>query len=142
VSTAVAVSRSRRSLAGPITCAGGLLAAGTYVAAVDPNAAGTTLAPCPLHALTGLWCPACGMTRAVHALAHARVADAFGYNLLFPFFLGAIALAWLAWLRRALGRGPIRWLIASPRWTGAAVIVVLVAFGVLRNLRPFAALAP
>jgi len=90
--------------------------------------------------LTGLWCPACGLTRATHALLRGDVPAALGYNVLLPFFLGAIAISWLAWVRAAAGRAPIRWVIRTPRWGGVAA--ALAGFGVVRNLSSFAALAP
>jgi hypothetical protein len=92
--------------------------------------------------MTGLWCPGCGLTRATHAVLRGDVGQAFGYNLLFPLFLGAIVVGWLAWMRTALGRAPIGWLTRAPRWTGPAAALVLIAFGVLRNVDALSVLAP
>lgn len=39
---------------------------------------------CPFYALTGFKCPGCGTLRAIHALLHFRIADAFCLN---PFML-------------------------------------------------------
>ena len=36
--------------------------------------------PCPLHSMTGLYCPGCGSTRALHQLAHGHLATAFHFN--------------------------------------------------------------
>ena len=36
----------------------------------DPNAADSVYPGCMFNALTGLYCPGCGTTRALHALAH------------------------------------------------------------------------
>ncbi|RBL33433.1 hypothetical protein BRN31_04600 [Xanthomonas oryzae pv. oryzae] len=36
----------------------------------DPNLPGNPFPPCIFHALTGFYCAGCGMTRALHALAH------------------------------------------------------------------------
>jgi len=142
--TAPQVERPARvsRLAGPIACGSALVAAGTYVAAVDPNSPGTHLLSCPFHELTGLWCPGCGLTRATHALLRGDIGTALGYNLLLPLFLGAIAIGWLAWVRSALGRAPIGWVTRIPPKSGFLIGAVLVVFGVLRNLTPFAALAP
>lgn len=38
--------------------------------------------PCPFFRITGLRCPACGMTRAVAALALGDLRGALGYNLM------------------------------------------------------------
>jgi hypothetical protein len=124
----------------------GLLGLGAFAAAlllwrVDPTAAGSVLPPCPLHALTGLYCPGCGSTRALHALLHGDVPTALSMNPLLVIalpLLAAMALNAAGWrpagtqrLWRALGQ-PLPWL------------VVLLGFAVLRNLpwAPFAWLAP
>ena len=39
----------------------------------DPTRVGF-LPPCPLHEFTGLWCPGCGSTRALHQLVHGHLA--------------------------------------------------------------------
>lgn len=39
---------------------------------------------CPFKALTGLDCPGCGSQRAVHALLHGHVDEAFRQNALIP----------------------------------------------------------
>lgn len=42
---------------------------------------------CPFYALTGYKCPGCGTLRAIHALLHFRIAEAFNLN---PFMLLSI----------------------------------------------------
>lgn len=46
---------------------------------------------CPLHALTGIPCPTCGMTRAVAALLHGKIRLAFLLNPLTTSLLFAVA---------------------------------------------------
>jgi Protein of unknown function (DUF2752) len=49
---------------------------------------------CPFRRLTGLPCPACGLTRSWQATAHLHLGDSLGYHPLGAVtFLGAIALA-------------------------------------------------
>ena len=63
--------RGRRHPRARPRTAGLLAAAGLYL--VNPN---TTHVPlCPLHAVTGLWCPLCGATRASYALVHGQLGD-------------------------------------------------------------------
>lgn len=51
----------------------------------DP-AAHTWFPKCPVKALTGLDCPGCGSQRAIHALLHGRISEAFHFNaLILPF---------------------------------------------------------
>ena len=108
---------------------------------IDPNAGDSPLPPCPFRALTGLYCPGCGSTRCLHALAHLDLADAMAMNPLLVLSLLPLAVLILhgAGLlpRRLL---PLRNALAAPRlW-----LVLLLGFAVLRNLpwMPFTLLAP
>lgn len=111
--------------------AGAALLVGGVLWLVDPSRHRIPL--CPLHALTGLWCPLCGSTRAVHALLHADLATAVADNALFVLALPVLAGLW--WRRRTSGRG-----LPRPVWW--AVVVVVLAFGVFRNLPAGSWLAP
>ena len=138
IATAAAEVGARRPWLAPALVAAGALGAGLYVAAVDPSEAGH-YPTCPIRALTGLACPGCGSTRAMHALAHLDLGAAVGYNVLAVAALPVLALMWFRWTARRLGHGaPPR---AAPRaiWALAAVVV---GFTVLRNLPPGAPLAP
>lgn len=46
---------------------------------VDPSQHALT-PPCAFRTFTGLACPGCGLTRAVHALLHGQLAHAFSLN--------------------------------------------------------------
>lgn len=115
----------------------GLLGAGAVFLVSDPSTAGW-FPRCLFHDLTGLYCPGCGVQRALHALVHGRVADAVGYNALATLSLPWMGLAAAQWA--AGRRAPWR----QPAWIGPIVLVAVVAFWVLRNVpaAPFAALAP
>jgi hypothetical protein len=98
---------------------------------------------CLLHTLTGLHCPGCGATRALHALLHGDVAQAAAYNLLFLLALPPL-LVWGTqfWLSLWTGRPMPSWHL--PPWSIRILIVLVFSFGVLRNLNfpPFDLLAP
>ena len=122
---------------GTLACAG--LAA---VYHFDP--ATTNLFPlCPIRALTGYYCPGCGMTRALHQLLHGHIASALAYNPLIAVIvpLGMYWLlsevAMLAWNRELPRPRPTPRLLCS-------ILVAMLAFGVLRNIPyfPFTVLAP
>ncbi|HST47037.1 DUF2752 domain-containing protein [Jatrophihabitans sp.] len=120
-----------RVRATPALAAGAALLAAAVLWFVDPGRHRIPL--CPLHAMTGLWCPFCGSTRAVHALLHADPATAVRDNALFVLALPVLAGLW--WRRRAAG--PV---LARPLlWAG---VVAVLAFGVLRNLPQGRWLAP
>jgi hypothetical protein len=118
------------------------LGAAAFVGAVKPHGQ-AYYPPCPLHALTGLYCPGCGATRALHALVDGHLVTALHDNALFVAAVPIIGFVWVAWLLRTMGRPAPKMLPLSPRLT-TAVAVVLVVFAVARNLpiAPFRALAP
>ncbi len=80
----VTSSRKERILAaaGILTAASGAFAVGYF----NPTTAGF-FPVCPLHAMTGLNCPGCGMTRGFHALFHGDILSALHFNALLPAFL-------------------------------------------------------
>ncbi|HTZ43642.1 MAG TPA: DUF2752 domain-containing protein [Jatrophihabitans sp.] len=91
------------------------------------NPATTHVPLCPLHALTGWWCPLCGSTRALHELLHGRLGAAVHDNVLLVLGLPLLVLIWAQW---AGFRRPVR-IPASWAWAG---VVVAAAFAVIRNL--------
>src|SRR4051812_20315396 len=69
----------------PALAAGAAAVAAGYVALADPaRAHRLPTIPCPIHTLTGWWCPGCGMTRAAHDVLTGHLGTAFGSNLLWP----------------------------------------------------------
>lgn len=108
----------------------------------DPASAGG-LQLCPLHALTGYYCPGCGTLRGIHQLLHGNLATALAYN---PVMVLAVPLAVyllcseivaVGWNKRLPKPDP------SPRllW---GLLCFLIAFGILRNIPcyPLTLLAP
>lgn len=96
--------------------------------------------PCPIYEMTGIYCPGCGATRGVKALAHGNLALALHENAwFFLFALPGITLA--------LGLG--RWWPESKAHVLAKRYMVIAAFAaipftILRNIpvSPFTWLAP
>lgn len=120
-----------------VLAAMGVLVVSTGVAVVgyfNPVTAGF-FPLCPLHEMTGLNCPGCGMTRGFHAFFNGDILDALHYNALLP--LVAFVCAYLVIslsLMAIRGRG-LSWKIFHP--TVLLIILgVLLTFGVVRNL-PF-----
>lgn len=114
----------------------GLLVAGlgacAYIKIVDPNHSGA-YPQCPTKLLTGVDCPLCGATRAVHSLLDGNLVGAMDHNLLFVLSLPLLAYAFVAWTSTRMGR-PMKPLpINNPRVLMSVGIVLLV-FTVVRNL--------
>lgn len=84
---------------------------------------------CPFFVLTGLQCPSCGNTRALHALLHGRITEALAYNAMAPVLVGLFAaIAWLSLVRRMpFTARPLRILVT-------AYLVVYVSWWVIRNI--------
>ena len=85
---------------------------------------------CPLHASTGLWCPGCGLTRAMVRLAHADAYGAIRMNLLAPIVAGLLLWAVISWI---VGTGFSRPTV-MPGWFWRIVTLLLVVFGIVRNI--------
>ena len=128
--------RSSRLRAAPVLTTGAALAAAAGLWFVDPNTHRLPL--CPLHEMTGLWCPLCGSTRASYALLHGQLGTALHDNALFVVALPLLAALW--WSGRSVAIRPGSRPLPRPAfWAGVALVVV---FGVVRNLPPGRWLAP
>lgn len=88
---------------------------------------------CPFLAVTGYQCPGCGAQRALHALLHLHIREAFVYNALLviaiPYFF-ALYLFSYGTLKRKFPK--IHALLTGWK-TLLLLFVIIVAFGVLRN---------
>ena len=96
--------------------------------------------PCPFWKLTGYVCPGCGVTRFCISLIHLDFAAAAGHNLalavLLPVWLTA-SLIRLMFRPKCLAKNGIAFRILT--WGS---IVLLLIFGILRNLPQFSFLLP
>lgn len=119
----------------------GTLAVGALCAAGSAFVARPLGWSCPLHTLTGWWCPFCGGTRCIESLAQGHLIVALRCNglvvLVLAFLTARLALR-LAGLTPDLRRLD-RWLVRVDLrvWTAA-----LVTWFVIRNLPWFSLLAP
>jgi hypothetical protein len=121
---------------------GGLaLAVALHIA--DPSGA-TSIPVCPFYAITGLYCPGCGTLRSLHALLHADLRSAFGFNAVTVLLTPMLVIAWLSVGIAGIGGLRLPRLWNAPRWTGWAIAVAVCLFWVLRNVpwAPFSWMAP
>ncbi len=130
-------SRSRQWVVVVVACA--IAGAGAILFFFKPGQYGF-YPVCHFHSLTGLHCPGCGSSRALHELLHGNFIEALRLNALL--LLGLAGSMWLA-ARYVLARSrrqratlafPARWL-----WLLLGLAVI---FAVLRNIPAFAWLAP
>ena len=119
-------------------------AAGLGVAALlrlhDPHDPGS-YGFCPFLAITGRPCPGCGGLRAVNDLTHGDVGAAISSNLLAAGLVVFSVVAWATWTLRRTRGTDARMLVMSDRAL-VVVLVVVLAFGVVRNTPWGAGLAP
>lgn len=145
--------RERRPWVAPAVV-GGLVGLGVaYTAWQDPNRGSSLFPGCPLRELTGLDCPGCGATRAVHALTRGDIGTALDHNAMITIVLPLLLVAWGLWLVHNVRlAGARRRQVAPPRWPSVlvfprlshrawiGVIVAIVAFAVVRNVSAVPAL--
>jgi hypothetical protein len=131
---------------GAVACGCALAAGALLVRANDPAVSTSRFPPCPFRATTGLWCPGCGLTRGTHHLLNGRLGDALSYNVFTPLVLAAIVFVWLGWMRRTFRRDDAsprqRTVLSVPTWITPVALIVVVGYGVLRNIPGLEALAP
>ncbi len=121
----------------PVAVGGVAIAGCLALAVVDPETRAQYSPGCPFRTVTGLDCPSCGATRAVHALVQGQPLLALEHHALLVLALPLLLLGWVSWLRAGLGRRPP---LQATRRAGLLIAGSLTAFWVLRNL-PFAPLA-
>lgn len=108
-----------------------LFAGAVYVYSFEPGRTGF-FPLCPFRFFTGLTCPGCGSTRAIHQLLHGNLQAAFMLN---PIFVIAIPFLFFALLRHTkhsfAGTTPRPNAMPAPALY--LIFVVVVSFWVFRN---------
>ena len=126
-----ATRRERRVALGLLV----VIVAGCTLVALRNPATVEMLPPCPVKHFTGLECPGCGSTRAVHHLLNLHWHDAWRHNLA----LIVIGLPFAAVLFSDLSLTLLsrrRLLFAPAGRFGVVLALVILAWAVVRNL-PF-----
>ena len=115
--TAARAPSGRWRRVAPVVCGCALVGAAALVAAFDPAASGSRFPACQFKAVTGLWCPGCGLTRGFHELFNGHPVAALQHNVFIPLVLAAVVAGWWSWLRTSWGRSGFR----APRWMARPV---------------------
>jgi hypothetical protein len=110
-----------------------VLSLATAVLLLFPPARFSFYPQCPIHEYLHLQCPGCGGTRALVALLHGHLAEAFHFNALVTLLLPFAAACGILSYSRFLQSEPLRWPQASPLAMYAA-LAVTATFTVVRNL--------
>jgi hypothetical protein len=103
----------------------------TYLFLVDP-ARGVGYPSCPFRLLTGLQCPGCGSTRALHQLLHGHPMAAFELNPLIIIAVPFLAIFLLLMTQSAISKRS-NWRLSIPAKYGWLILVVIVSFWIVRN---------
>jgi hypothetical protein len=107
----------------------------------DPNAPDSPLPGCLFFHLTGLYCPGCGSTRALHGLVHGDLGQLLAMNPLLAVVIPALPLlvAHGMGYRLPLSKRAIDVLLSAKFW-----LSLILGYWVARNLPwpPFDWLAP
>ncbi|MDD3788375.1 MAG: DUF2752 domain-containing protein [Petrimonas sp.] len=111
-----------------------LLSAGTIIFYVFDPQTQPFFPKCPFLAATAYKCPGCGSQRAIHALLHLQVSEAFRQNafmiLLIPYALFGIYLAFFGGKKRF----PKAERLFFGKWAAVAWGVFILVFWVGRNI--------
>jgi len=91
--------------------------------------------PCPIHRLTGFYCPGCGVSRMLLSIIKLDFKKAFSYNqllfILLPFGLFLFIESIISDIKN---RTPLYKKINNIVWY--ILIAILLIYGVLRNIFP------
>jgi Protein of unknown function (DUF2752) len=105
-----------------------LAIAGAWVLYTFPPTTSAFYPPCVFRMVTGLECPGCGTTRALHHLLHGRVAEAFQLNPML-FAVGIVGVFSVPSVLR--GETPP---FLLKRWFAWGAFIVVVGWSILRNV--------
>ena len=110
----------------------GLLAvAAAYLFFFEPGRSGFFPA-CPFRTLTGLTCPGCGTTRALHQLLHGNLLGAFELNPLLLLLLPVIAFILILYTKCIITGRPMPQIDLPKKYVWIVYAIVL-GFWIFRN---------
>ena len=90
--------------------------------------------PCPFKLITGYDCPGCGSQRAVHALLHGDVAQAFHFNPLFVIAIPYVIIGLIFNIQTVKEKYPKARKLLFGKKTIYLILTIILIFWVGRNL--------
>ncbi len=108
------------------------------------NPAGNDFFPkCPLHSLTGIYCPGCGSQRAMHQIIHGNIIEGLKHNYLIALLGMVLLYQFILYVMNRLFDKTYYNILHHPL-TIKLILVLILLFWILRNISvyPFTALAP
>lgn len=128
-----------RSIAAPLGVAAVAVSGAVLLHVRDPRT--SSYLPCPFHAVTGLWCPGCGTTRAFGDLTRGDIVAAASSNVVAVVCVVVAVGVWGLWLRARWTQTPLT--VPHPNRAAVAVLfALLTVFTVVRNTPWGTAIAP
>ena len=98
--------------------------------------------PCLFHEITGLYCPGCGFTRMLFALVRFKIPEAFGYNQLLFILLPFLVFYFIYNIYLYITAKKDKILKKIPNYVYIILLVIIISWGVVRNLKWFPFLRP
>lgn len=98
--------------------------------------------PCPIYSLTGLYCPGCGISRALRSILHLDFYRALRYNAAFTISFPFIAAYVFALILSYIVNGKDKVSKKIPVVILYAAAGIFILFGIMRNIPAFSFLAP
>ena len=95
---------------------------------------------CIFHEITNLYCPGCGITRAIFSLIEFDIIGAIKYNILIVTVIPLIIVNYLVKIINWINLKEQKEIYPKTIWNLILIFVIL--FGILRNIEIFSFLAP
>lgn len=98
--------------------------------------------PCLFHKLTNLYCPGCGATRCILSLLKGNIKEAFQYNPIFFTMIPFLILGIIYKIYIYIENKKDNLINRIPNYIWIIIIIILIIFGILRNINGFEFLGP
>ena len=96
--------------------------------------------PCLFHEVTSLYCPGCGMSRALISLVQLNIYQAIRYNALVIVLVPVFIIYLILKIESYINNRPMRFKV--PNYIIIIALIVVILYGVLRNIPLFDFLKP